>query len=224
LQRVGLNRLLKQVKHMTPIPPIPRHAPAPGAVASQSQIKNHKSQMRRRHRHRGFTLIEAALTTVIVGTGVLAIVAAQQAYHRKNDWAGRMGTAILLANELRELTMVLPMNDPITGSATLGPENGETAVAQYDDLDDFAGAVSGGYGAGIVFNPPINALRQQIPNMPGWTQEIHVDSVLSGNISSTFTQPLNSTDLMRVTVTVRYQRPQENAPMTMTTLTWVVGR
>lgn len=175
-------------------------------------------------RRRGFTLIEAALTTVIVGTGVLAIVAAQQAYHRKNDWASRMGTAILLANELRELTMVMPMNDPITGDATLGAESGETAVTQYDDLDDFAGPVSGGFGAGLTFDPPINALRQQIPGMTGWSQEIHVDSVLPGNISSTITQPLNSTDLMRVTVTVRYQRPQENTPMTMTTLSWVVGR
>ena len=42
--------------------------------------------------NRGFTLIEAALTTAIVGTGVLSIMAAQQAYLRKNDWAQRAGT------------------------------------------------------------------------------------------------------------------------------------
>ena len=180
-------------------------------------------QIRRRPRRAGgFTLIEASLTTVIIGTGVLAILAAQQAYHRKNDWAQRTGTAVLLANEIRELTLPMPQHDPFNPT-NMGPESGETTVAQYNDLDDFAGVVTNGYGAGTTFSPPINALAQQIPNMTGWTQVVHVDNVLSNNISSTFTQPLGTTDLMRVTVTVLYQAPNASAPMTMTTLTWVVG-
>jgi hypothetical protein len=52
---------------------------------------------------------------------VLAILAAQQAFHKKNDWASRNGTAMQLANELRELTMVLPKHDPFTGLANMGP-------------------------------------------------------------------------------------------------------
>ena len=67
------------------------------------------SPSRRHRRDAGFTLIEAALTTVIIGTGVLAIVGAQQAYHQKNAWAQRTGTAMLLANEIREMTMPLPI-------------------------------------------------------------------------------------------------------------------
>jgi hypothetical protein len=179
----------------------------------------------RRHRQaRGFTLIEAALTTVIIGTGVLAIVAAQQAYHFKNNWAGRTSTAVLLANEIRELTLTLPMHDPFTGDATVGPEANETSVTDYDDLDDFAGAVdAGGLGMGLTFDPPINALRQQIPDLAGWTQFVEVQSVLPENISSTFTQPLGTTDLMRVTVTVRYQGPNASTPQTISQLSWVVG-
>ena len=97
-------------------------------------------------------------------------------------------------------------------------------MTQYNDLDDFAGVVTNGYGArALTFSPPINALAQQIPNMTGWSQIVHVDNVLSNNISSTFTQPLGTTDLMRVSVTVTYQAPGASAPMTMTTLTWVVG-
>jgi hypothetical protein len=162
---------------------------------------------------------------VIVGTGVLAIVSAQQAYHRKNDWAQRTGTAVLLANELRELTLPLPMHDPLTGKSHLGPESNEPTVASYDDLDDFAGPVGAdGRGAGITFNPPINALRLPISDMAGWSQVIRVDNVLPNDISSTFTQPLGTTDLMRVSVTVRYQKPTEASPQTMTTLTWVVGK
>jgi hypothetical protein len=174
---------------------------------------------------RGFTLIEAALTTVIISTGVLAILAAQQAYHRKNDWSQRMGTALMLANELRELTTPLPMHDPISGLDFVGPEANEPTVADYDDVDDFAGLVNGaGIGTGITFEPPINALRQPITTLPGWSQKIEVDSVLPDNISSTFTQPLGTTELLRVKVTVYYKGPRMDAPMVMTTLSWVVGK
>ncbi len=173
---------------------------------------------------RGFTLIEAALTTVIVGTGVLSIMAAQQAYLRKNDWAQRAGTALLLANELRELTLSMPLYDPITGTTTVGPEAGEAAVDDYDDLDDFAGVVAGGFGAGLTFDPPINALRQVIPNMNGWSQRITVENVLPGFVSATFTQPLGTTDMVRATVAVRYQGPNDPNTQTITQLRWLVAQ
>jgi len=179
------------------------------------------------HRHmrraRGFTLIEAALTSVIIATGVLAILSAQQAYHRKNDWAQRTGTAVLLANEIRELTLTLPQHDAYSPTH-MGPETGETSVSMYDDLDDFAGTVTGGYGAGVTFDGPINALRQTIPNMTGWRQVVKVENVLPDNISSTFTQPLGTTDLMRVTVDVQYKAGNSNAYGSVTILTWVVGK
>ena len=179
------------------------------------------------HRAGGFTLIEAALTTVIVGTGVLAMLAAQQAYHVKNDWAQRTGTAMLLANELRELTLTLPANDPFTGLTNLGPESDEPDVTAFDDLDDFAGPVDvTGFGPGILFNPPINALRQPIPNLNGWSQQIEVVNALPNNIGlvgSNTAQPLGTTNLMRVTVTVNYQGPNETQPSAVTVLTWVIG-
>ena len=177
---------------------------------------------RLRRRPKGFTLIEAALTTVIISTGVLAILVAQQAYHQKNDWAQRSGTAMLLANELRELTFTLPMHDPITGAANLGPESDETSVTDYDDLDDFAGTVNGsGIGAGTTFSPPINALRLEVADMDGWSQTVEVANVLPGYISADATSALGSTDLVRVRVTVSYQGPNDSAAQTITQLTWV---
>ena len=181
---------------------------------------------RRPARHRrgaGFTLMEAALTTVIIGTGVLAIMAAQQAYHQKNNWAQRTGTAMLLANEIRELTMHLPHHDPITGTMYLGPEPWEQGVQDWNDLDDFAGEVDAdGFGSGTTFRPPINALRQEIPGMDNWEQVVEVENVLPENISTSVTHPLGSTDMMRVTVTVNYYPPRTGVAEHVTTMSWVV--
>ena len=174
-------------------------------------------------RARGFTLIEAALTTVIVGTGVLSIVAAQQAYHQKNAWAQRTGQGMMLANELRELTLPMPLHDPITGAAFLGPEPGEMGVADYDDLDDFAGVVGAdGRGEGLTLDPPISAAREVVADLPGWSQRVEVGNVFPDWLGSTSTQPLGTTDMVRVTVRVMYQGPREAEPSEVTRLTWVV--
>jgi len=169
-------------------------------------------------------LLESLLAITIVGTGVLALLAAQQAFHKQNDWASHSSTALLLANELRELTLHMPLHDPITGSATLGPEAGETGAADYDDVDDFAGVVDeAGYGGGLTLDPPINALREAIAEMDGWSQLIEVEGVDPTNISTDAPQALGATNMLRVRVTVRYQSPQAASPQTMAELTWVVG-
>ncbi len=179
----------------------------------------------------GFTLIESALTTVIVGTGVLAIVAAQQAYHMKNDWAQRTGMAMLLANEIRETTLNLPFHDPLTGASNLGPESDEASVADYDDLDDFAGLVDSatGRGEGLILEPPINALRQPVDDLDNWRQVVEVASVWEDNISSDFgvTPALDEPGtLKRVTVRIEYRDPADAADpdawVNVTELTWVV--
>ncbi|MEM6333369.1 MAG: prepilin-type N-terminal cleavage/methylation domain-containing protein [Planctomycetota bacterium] len=199
-------------------------------------------QRRPRRGRRGFTLIEAALATVIIGTGVLAIVAAQQAYHQKNEWAQRSGTAMLLANEIREMTLALPAHDPATQLANLGPEANEIIgvtpdVTLFDDLDDFAGAVdpASGRGPGTLFNPPINALRQVIPgdDMAQWTQEIVVERVWQGFVAAPSSGTLPALNVLedtatgdrtivRVTVRVLHQGPNDPQPLEVTSLSWLV--
>ena len=179
---------------------------------------------RRRRRAAGFTLIEASLTTVIIGTGVLAILSAQQAYHMQNNWASRTSTAMLLANELRERTLSLPLHDPITGAANLGPEIDETVPLAYDDLDDFAGNVVAGVGAGQTFNPPINALGLSLTELDKWTQTIKVEKVPSDQVDTSFPLRLDTgvSDMFRVTVAVLYRNPQTNADEAVTELSWIV--
>ena len=184
------------------------------------------SPKRRRSRRRaqGFTLIEASLATVIIGTGVLAILSAQQAYHMKNNWATRTSTAMLLANEMRERTLSLPLHDPITGDATLGPESDESSTLSYDDLDDFAGNVTAGVGAGTSFNPPVNALGLPISDLDEWTQQVTVVKVPVDNVDTTFTLPLDTgtSEMFRVTVTILYRPAGQSTDETVTELSWIV--
>ena len=156
------------------------------------------------------------LVTVIVGVGVLAIVAAQQAYHQQNGYAQHMGSALLLANEIRELTLSLPQHDPIGGTAVWGPEANEPTLASYDDLDDFDGSM----GTGLTISPPIDALRQVLPDMQQWTQKVTVENVLPTFISGPAV-PDNSTDVVRITCQILYQGPNDAEPTEITRLSWI---
>ena len=167
-------------------------------------------QRRPAARRRGFTLIEASLTTVIVGTGVLAMMEAQQAYHRKNEIATRSGTGQLLANELRELMHGMPQHSQIKGgdeALNLGPEVGEISPDTFDDLDDFL-------AAGTGFNPPIDAMGQEIPGeeMLRWRQVVSLGGVYESLLDAAATEPLGATRMVRVQVTAQYDMdPDPNA-------------
>ncbi|MEM7680664.1 MAG: hypothetical protein AAF288_01775 [Planctomycetota bacterium] len=197
---------------------LPRLRPIPAKPARQN-----------RRPRRGFTLIEASLTTIIVGTGVLAIVSAQQGYHRLNGKAVKQGSAQLLANEIRELTLTLPMSDPQYGM-TLGGglEPGETItdIRTYDDLDDFAGVITGGVGNGVTFRPPVNALRETIPDLGDrWSQTVIVENKPEDFVNDPFNVlPMGSTDAVRVAVQVRLHDGASDATgVVMYEMSWVVS-
>lgn len=143
--------------------------------------------MRQRKRPRtrstapGFTLIEAALATVIVGVGILAMVDAQQAFIKTNTWSSHAASGTFLANEIRELTRNLPKHDPVVGlsldddgegGTTLtgwGPNAAEFGLVDFDDVDDFDGITfsfvgSAGLGDGDLPGP-INAFGEVVPQI-----------------------------------------------------------
>lgn len=192
---------------------------------------------RRARGQRGFTLIEAALTGVIVGTGVLAMVSAQQAYHIKNNWALRTGSGQLLANEMRELMLGLRPFDPAQ-PLNVGAESNENGAASpasdpanvmfWDDVDDFAGTPTGSTWTGVTFQPPVNGMGATIAGMDQWSQDVRVDSVLASSLDVELgdagSAALGSTDMLRVTCTVFYQRDNASARENVTSLSWVVAR
>ncbi len=141
----------------------------------------------------GFMLIEAALTTVIIGVAVVALLAVIGAATRTNGGNREMTRAVFLAQEVRELLAPLPAAED---DGRFGPELGETSLAAYDDLDDFDG---------LSFTPPINAQRQALggAEWAGWTETITVANVDPDYLAGSQPLPDGSTDVVRVTVTVR---------------------
>jgi prepilin-type N-terminal cleavage/methylation domain-containing protein len=182
-------------------------------------------------RHRGFTLIETALATIIVGVGVLAMVSAQAAFHKKNAWSTHASIAMALANEIREMTWNLPQRDPVTGDFFWGPEANELSFVDYDDLDDFDGD-----GGGLIFsaglgNGPINARREIIPNMDGWSQIVRVFNVDEFNIAvdphradDSALPADGTTSVMAVEVVVLFQAHNDPQLQEMTRVSWIAPR
>jgi prepilin-type N-terminal cleavage/methylation domain-containing protein len=182
--------------------------------------KSSGAKVRARGARRGFTLIETALATVIVGTGVLAIVAAQQAFFKQNEWSTHASTAQRLGNEIRELTMHLSRHDPVTGTAFWGPEPEELEVSDFDDLDDFDGED----GAGTVFsaalgNGPLSAVGAPIPGMAGWSQRVFVEHVDAFELTRVVAD--GASEMVRIQVVVEYQGPGDEAPREITRVSWI---
>ncbi len=189
---------------------------------SEATIRMNHSAARCSRRRHGFTLIETALATIIVGVGVLAMVSAQMAFHQQNAWSTHSSIATHLANEIREMTWTLPRHDPVTGDVNWGPEgDNEASFQDYDDLDDFDGL-----DGGLIFSPPINARREVIANMDGWTQTVRVFNVDPFNIvfdgdTLIGVEPNFTTNTLAVEVTIHYMAPTLDEALEMTRVTWI---
>ena len=158
-------------------------------------------------RRRGFTLIEASLTTLIVGVGILAMVQLFATCSRQNRDANQETTAMLLVGNIQETMNALPLVDPVYGSSHFGPEPGET-LATYNDIDDFDGS---------SFNPPIDAERKPLPQLSQYTQVISVMPVYANQLDVNTNESAPSivkgtyTGAVRVRVKILY-RPAPALP------------
>ncbi len=176
------------------------------SCASGMGLKGHRKNRgvsrRTATRRRGLTLFETSLATIIVGVTITAIVKLILCVTQQNFYAQKTTTAMMLANNIRELLTGLPFTDPANG-VHLGPLAGETTVAQYTNVEDF-----NGYTA----NPPIDANRQPITNLSTWRQQVTVTHVSPNNFSLTDSLPTDSACVLdRVTVTVSYNPIPANA-------------
>ena len=143
-------------------------------------------------RRRGFTLIESALVTVIVGLGVVATLELLANGTSANAESTQLTTAIHLARNIREMSLGLHFYDPQTPD-NWGVETGET-LATFDDLDDLDGK---------AFSPPIDARRQVLNSYTNWQQAITVETVDIDKL--TLNVPKGSEPSNRITVVISHR-------------------
>ena len=61
---------------------------------------------------KGFSLIELAIATCVIGLGVVSLVAVSGACTQSNAAGSKLVEAVVLAQEIREWTVTLPFSDP----------------------------------------------------------------------------------------------------------------
>jgi len=141
----------------------------------------------------GFSLIESLFAIILVGLAVASLLAANSAFTKANGTGTDLSTAEFLVEQLRELTALLPVvepNTPESGVDIFGPEAGET-LATYDDLNDFDG---------LTFSPPIDAKRNPLADLSGFSQQITVQNVNASDFEQVVAD--HGSFFVRVTVKV----------------------
>jgi len=159
-------------------------------------MKNQKSTINNQTSIRGFSLIEVLIATLLIGLSIAALMAANGSFSMANVAGADLSTAEFLIEQIRELTMMLPVADPaVTTWTTLGPESGETTVAMYDDVDDLKGFDSATLGA------PISAQRTPLPDLAAFRQTVTVQKLNPTNFDETWADN-SSSNFVRITVTI----------------------
>ena len=139
---------------------------------------------------RGFSLIEVLIATVLIGLSIAALVAANGSFSLANVSGADLSTAEFLAEQIRELTTMLPVADPAgTSWTTFGPE--EASLAGYDDVDDFDNT---------TYSPPIDASRLLLNGLAAFSQQVLVQNVNSSNFDTVVAD--RSTPFVRITVNI----------------------
>lgn len=149
---------------------------------------------RKRRSARGFTLIEVAVATMIVGVGITALLVAVGANTRVNGYGAELTEATFLAQELHEWTSALPFSDPDPEDANNPPGPDGSDPQPPDDLDDLMG---------VTYSPPRDGEGYELYGMSGWSQTI----TLTWRDPNALTQTVadGASDVIHVQVDIGYK-------------------
>ncbi len=120
----------------------------------------------------GFTLIEVAIATAIIGIAVVALMTAVGSSTRINGAGRALAQAVILTENIREFSIKLPYFDPdLTEAGAIGAESGETVI---DDLDDLH----------RTFTTPIDSQGNAISGLANWRQVVTVQWVDDSDLTT----------------------------------------
>jgi len=157
---------------------------------------------------RGFTLIEAAMVTVICGVGVMSMLQLLAAGSAENGDAARLTTAMTLANNVREMSLALAFYDT-QQNPDVSPrvwDSKEATVETYDNVMDLDGPVDTwstpedprGWQK---FSPPRDGTRQVINGYTSWAQYVKVENVNRDDLTTLLPHDAD-TEVVRVTAKI----------------------
>ncbi|MGB2819398.1 MAG: prepilin-type N-terminal cleavage/methylation domain-containing protein [Phycisphaerae bacterium] len=143
----------------------------------------------------GFSLIEVAVATAVVGIALAALLVAVGSNTRVNDAGAKLTRAAFLAQEMREWTLALPFSDPDPADADHPPgPDGSNPQYFVDDLDDLIG---------VTYSPPRDGQGNQMYGMSGWSQAITLTWRDPNSVSTTVTAGMS--DVICVEVDVAFE-------------------
>ncbi len=125
---------------------------------------------------RGFTLIEALIATVLIGLGAVAVIMSAGSGTKVNQASLDMTQASFLAQELREWTLQLPIDDP----------NSTNDLKAMDSNS---------------FTTPLDGTGTAITGMSDWKQKITVTWRNASDLDSAVAD--GASDIVYVEVTIK---------------------
>ena len=144
-------------------------------------------------RRRGLSLVEVAISIVIVG-GVLTASLTTVAHSKMGlQKMGHGAMGMLLAQQLMAEILQQSYQEPVD-TPVFGRETSESGGdrAERDDVDDYDGWSS---------SPPEYKDGTEIPNLDGWERQVTVRWVQPNDLTQT---ALSDTGIKRITVTVSH--------------------
>jgi prepilin-type N-terminal cleavage/methylation domain-containing protein len=139
----------------------------------------------------GFTLIEVAITTVIIALGTVAMMALMAAGTSTNQQTAYLTTAVDLANNIHELCDQLSY-----------PTSGTWGLPAHQTVANAIASGNISWLDGQTLNPPVDATGSSISGMGIWSQQVAVTNVSTTNITTTLSTNAFTNPLSRVTVTI----------------------
>jgi len=152
-----------------------------------------RRNLTRHRRRRGFTIVEAAMSIVLVGVMLVAALNAAGASRLAMLKLSDRGQGMLLAQEIMTEILAQEYEDPAIGSGSFGRTGAKDAAigrSLYDDVDDFYNWSA---------SPPEDRNGTVKADLAGWTRTVLVEWANAGDmrISS-----VSDTRIKRITVTV----------------------
>jgi Tfp pilus assembly protein PilV len=142
----------------------------------------------------GFTLIDTALATIIVGVGVMAVMQLLATGTTNNYDGAQQTTAANLAKNIREMCLNLDFVDPNN------PNNWGQNASQYSSNP--ATIVGLNNLAGVTFCPPVDSRKVAIAGWTDWQQAVNVQTVNPNLLTAS--APNGSEPAVQITVTVSH--------------------